>query len=138
MLLMGQIPFTRLSREVRAFVNTGMDYFRPIYVEVSRRKKKRWGVIFTCMAVRAVHLEVAHTLNTDLTPMAITQFVDGRGKLALIPCDNLKAAVKQLGIGIKDEKLTDSMTAKEIVVVFTLNNPNLSEFLICIIPKLQG
>lgn len=69
--IMGQIPKIRLTPTLKPFTFTGVDYFGPIYVTVRRRTEKRWGVLFTCLSVRAVHMEVAHSLTTDSTLMAI-------------------------------------------------------------------
>lgn len=97
--LMGQIPKVRLNREIKPFTNVGMDYFGPIHVKIGRRSEKRWGVIFTCLAVRAIHLEIAHTLNSQSAIMAITRMISRRGQPKTIYCDNgtnMVAASKEM------------------------------------------
>ena len=40
-----------------------------------RSRVKRYGYIFTCLTVRAIHIEVANTLNTDSTMSALRRFI---------------------------------------------------------------
>lgn len=71
---MGDLPIERLSSFTRPFYFTGVDYFGPLDVVIGRRKEKRWGVLFTCMTVRAVHIEIAPSLSTDSFLMVFKQF----------------------------------------------------------------
>ena len=49
---------------------------------------KRWFCIFTCLTTRAVHIEVAQSLDTDSCLQAISRFIARRGKPRVIWSDN--------------------------------------------------
>ena len=55
---------------------------------LGRRKEKRWVAIFTCLAIRAVHLEIVTSLSTQSCLMAIRRFSCRRGVPAEIFSDN--------------------------------------------------
>ncbi|KAJ8049156.1 hypothetical protein HOLleu_01771 [Holothuria leucospilota] len=62
---MADLPPARVTSSNPPFTFTGIDYFGPLFVKVGRSHVKRYGCLFTCLTVRAVHIEVAHTLDTD-------------------------------------------------------------------------
>ncbi|XP_058816815.1 uncharacterized protein LOC131680111 [Topomyia yanbarensis] len=76
---MADVPPARLAAFTRPFSYTGVDYFGPMYVAVGRRVEKRWGVLLTCLVTRAVHTEIAHSLNTDSCILALRNFMALRG-----------------------------------------------------------
>lgn len=76
---MASLPIQRLTPYLRPFSYVGVDYLGPFDVSVGRRSEKRWIALFTCMATRAVHLEVAHGLSTQSCLMAIHRFIGRRG-----------------------------------------------------------
>lgn len=77
----------RLFYKYRPFTHRGSDYFGPMLVKV-RRLEKRWGVIFTCLTVRAIHLELADSLNTDSAILALQRMVARRVRPSEIYSDN--------------------------------------------------
>lgn len=57
--MMSELPFDRVTAYIRPFTYCGVDYFGPYDVSIGRRREKRWVALFTCLTVRAVHLELA-------------------------------------------------------------------------------
>lgn len=101
---MGPLPEYRLTPYVRPFNFCGVDYFGPIEVKIGRRVEKRYGVLFTCLTIRAIHIEVASSLDTSSAIMAIRRFVSVRGCPSEMWSDNgtnLKGADKELQQHIK-------------------------------------
>lgn len=104
--IMGNLPVARLAAFTRPFSYTGIDYFGPIQVVVGRRVEKRWGVLLTCMTIRAIHIEIAHSLTTDSCILALRNFIARRGSPIEIISDRgtnfigasreLREAMKQL------------------------------------------
>ncbi|XP_075164705.1 uncharacterized protein LOC142237217 [Haematobia irritans] len=88
--LMGQLPLDRLEPNVDPFKYTGLDYFGPINVANGRKTEKRWVALFTCLTLRAIHLEIAHDLSTDSCIIAMRNFMNRRGVPTRIRSDNGK------------------------------------------------
>ena len=86
--LMASLPQSRLQAFTPPFYNTGVDYFGPLLVKERRSTVKRYGCLFTCLVTRAVHLEVAHSLETDSFIMALRRMMARRGKPRNIYSDN--------------------------------------------------
>ena len=63
------------------------------------KETKRYGVIFTCVASRAVHVEVADTLETDSFKCALRRFICRKGPIRRLRSDqgaNFVSAKKEL------------------------------------------
>ena len=76
---MAPLEEERLTPDKPPFSFFGVDYFGPFLVKVDRATHKRYGCIFTCLAVRAIHIEIAHSLDTSSFIAAIRRFVSRRG-----------------------------------------------------------
>ena len=85
---MADLPSARVQAHTHPFTNTGIDYFGPIEVKQGRSNVKSYGVIFTCLSSRAVHLEVAHSLTTDAFLGVFSRFVARRGRPICVYSDN--------------------------------------------------
>ena len=96
---MADLPKERLEADLPPFSNVGVDYFGPYVTKRGRSLVKRYGVIFTCMSSRAVHLEMAHSLDTDSCIHALRRFISRRGQVTRIRSDNgtnLVGAIREL------------------------------------------
>ncbi|XP_062704433.1 uncharacterized protein LOC134286777 [Aedes albopictus] len=85
---MAPLPAARLQPFVRPFTFVGLDYFGPVLVKVGRSQVKIWVALFTCLTIRAVHLEVVHSLSTESCVMAVRRFIARRGTPAEFYTDN--------------------------------------------------
>lgn len=76
----GNLPAGRMAIGFRPFTHTGIDYFGPILIVQGRSNVKRWGVLFTCLTVRAIHIEIAYSLSTKSCIECIRNFTNLRGQ----------------------------------------------------------
>ena len=72
---MGQLPIARAAIRERQFSHTGMDIFGPMNVTIRRRRVKHYGVMFKCLATRAIHQEIAASLTMDYSIMTIRRMI---------------------------------------------------------------
>ncbi|KAL7826262.1 hypothetical protein SRHO_G00340000 [Serrasalmus rhombeus] len=84
---MADLRAERITPDLSPFTHVGIDYFGPIEVKKGRGTAKRYGVIFTCLVSRAIHLEVANSLDTDACINALRRFICRRGPVATIRTD---------------------------------------------------
>jgi hypothetical protein len=85
---MSDLPASRVRCDEPPFSYVGLDYFGPFEIKEGRSVKKRYGVIFTCMSSRAVHLEIANSMDTSLCINAVRRFLSRRGPVKEMKSDN--------------------------------------------------
>ena len=121
---MADLPRSRVTPDQPPFTCVGIDYFGPFLVRQKRSLVKRYGAIFTCLALRAVHLEISHTLDTDSFILALRRFIARRGQVKEIRSDNgtnFTGAEKELRVMISSwnqAKIHDTLLQKGIKWVF--------------------
>ncbi|XP_066946103.1 uncharacterized protein [Macrobrachium rosenbergii] len=84
---MSDLPQDRLE-PAPPFTFTGVDFFGPFIIKEGRKELKRYGVIFTCLVSRSIHLEAANSLETDSFIHCLQRFIARRGTVQEIRCDN--------------------------------------------------
>ncbi|XP_049887000.1 uncharacterized protein LOC126381584 [Pectinophora gossypiella] len=70
------------------FTFTGLDYLGPVQVKLQNTTEKRWICLFTCLAVRAIHLEVVKDSSAEEGLLALRRMIATRGTPTLITSDN--------------------------------------------------
>lgn len=84
---MADLPLERLTI-APPFTYVGIDYFGPFLIKEKRKELIRYGTLFTCMASRAIHIEVASSLDTNSFIHALRRFIARRGPVKQIRSDN--------------------------------------------------
>ena len=84
---MADLPACRVAPG-KFFDQVGVDYFGPILVKQRRSTVKRYGCIFTCLKIRAVHIELAQNMETDSFILCLRNFIGRRGQPSDIYSDN--------------------------------------------------
>lgn len=69
------------------FTNVGFDVFGPWVLETRRTRgravfNKRWGLVFTCLASRAIHIEILESMVAVSFLCALRQFFSTRGPVS--------------------------------------------------------
>lgn len=121
---MANLPEDRLLPDKPPFTNTGVDFFGPWEVKRGRGGAKGYGVLFTCLTSRAVHIEVAHSLDTSSCINALRRFVCRRGQVSVLRSDNgtnFVGAERELKDALKDldqSKIQESMLRRKVKWIF--------------------
>ena len=117
---MADLPKDRLEVNSAPFINVGIDYFGPFAVKRARSTVKRYGCIFTCLVTRALHIEVAASLDTSSFINALQRFIARRGQPEQLRSDNgtnFVGAEKELRLALKELdqcKITNFLRPKGI------------------------
>lgn len=120
---MASLPAKR-SEESPPFTYVGCDIFGPFIVKERRSELKRYGAIFTCMASKAIHIELVDDMTTDGFINALRCVIAIRGHIRQLHTDrgtNFIGAANELHKlfhpKLGDSKITSFAAKNEIEFV---------------------
>ena len=77
---MARLPRDRVTPSKPPFSFVGGDCFGPFQVRRGKTMTKRYGVLFTCLSIRAVHVEIVYSLDTPSFINSLRRFMARRGR----------------------------------------------------------
>ena len=83
---MSDLPDDR-TEPAAPFSYCAVDLFGPFLVKEGRKELKRYGVLFTCLSSRAVHIETANSLSTDSFINSLRRMIAIRGPIRQLRSD---------------------------------------------------
>ncbi|XP_064109597.1 uncharacterized protein LOC135217561 [Macrobrachium nipponense] len=98
---MANLPEDQIE-DAPPFTFSGMDCFGPFLI---KERRKCYGVLFTCMASRAVHIEMLDDMSTDAFINALRCFLALRGRVQALCSDqgtNFLGAKNEFERGMKE------------------------------------
>ena len=102
------------------FANSGVDFFRPFYIEDSKGIiEKHYGLIFTCLVTRAVHLETCPDLNTDTFLNDFKRFCSRQCQPQFLYSDKVKTFV---GASEEHKKTVEALNNDRIYKALAVAN----------------
>jgi hypothetical protein len=116
---MADLPKERLT-PAPPFTYVGCDVFGPFIVKDRRTELKKYGLIFTCMASRSIHIEMLDNMTTDAFINALRCLIAIRGPVRQIRSDcgtNFIGVLKEFDVDV---------FSQENKIDFVTNVPNAS------------
>ena len=114
---MADLPFFRVTAVNKLLKFCGTDYFGPILYEQNGSQCKAWGLLFTCLCTRCMHVEVATELYLNNFMLAFSRFINLRGLVDSLFSDNRKsfcAAEKELPLLLDSTEFHNSLRKRAI------------------------
>ena len=124
---MSDLPSSRVNPSP-PFSFVGLDCFGPFEVKDGRKYKKRYGVIFSCLYSRAVHVEICDDLSSDGFINCFRTFIALRGQVRQVFCDrgtNFVGAANELAKSLKELE-TMKLFLEQAKCEFVFNSPSAS------------
>ena len=133
--MMAPLPKPRVTLPLRTFDRIGVDYDGPFLTKQGRGKSKakRYLCLFTCLATRAVHLEIAYALDTSSFLNAFTRMTARRGMPSYVVSDNgtnfvgAEKELQELVQTFDQDKIVTKTTQKR-PIEWKFNPPSASHF----------
>ena len=78
---------------IKPFLHTGIDYTGHVWVKDEEGVSKRYMLIFTCLNIRAVHIELVKDMSTHSFILALIRFTNINGIPSHIYSDNARSFI---------------------------------------------
>ena len=79
--LMADLPASRLTLCNKPFKFCGVNYLGPYSFRQHRSVCKAWGLLFTCLCTRCIHVEIVTSLDLNSFLLAFSRFANLRGAM---------------------------------------------------------
>ena len=115
--LMADLPVCRVSVTNKPFKFCGCDYLGPFTYRQNRNHCKAWGLLFTCLCTRAIHVEVVTSLDLNSFLLAFARFTNLRGSVDTMYSDNgstFCAAADKLPSLLSSPEINSSLRKRNI------------------------
>ncbi|XP_064641949.1 uncharacterized protein LOC135496518 [Lineus longissimus] len=128
---MADLPTDRLE-PAPPFTHCGVDVFGPWTIKEGRKEIKRWGVLYTCLGMRAIHVETLNSMSTDSFINSLRRLIAVRGAVQLIRCDNgtnfvgAKNELEQAWSEMDFDQIRKYLLKEECDLDFRMNVPRAS------------
>ncbi|XP_065182717.1 uncharacterized protein LOC135813554 [Sycon ciliatum] len=119
---MAPLPSARATRSI-PFTHVGLDYFGPLLVKHQPSTKKVWVLLVTCMATRAVHLELVADMTTEEFLLAFRRFVSLRGCPEEVMSDNAPQFI--LAKSVLDVAFEEMATSDDVLSYMSRTGVNM-------------
>ncbi|KAK7925240.1 hypothetical protein WMY93_007550 [Mugilogobius chulae] len=122
---MANLPSERMET-TPPFTYCGMNCFGPFYIKEGRKELKRYGLLFTCLCSRAVHIELLDDMSTDAFLNSLRAFIALRGNVRQLQSDqgtNFVGARREFLEAVKE---MDQESLKQLGCEFVMNPPSAS------------
>ena len=106
---MADLPADRME-VAPPFTNVGFDVFGPWMIRSRKTRggavnSKRWGLVFTCLSSRAIHIELLESMDASSFICALRRFFALRGPVSILRCDrgtNFIGGKSELGDALRE------------------------------------
>ncbi|XP_027895299.1 uncharacterized protein LOC114158186 [Xiphophorus couchianus] len=122
---MADLPCERVEASP-PFTYCGVDCFGPFYIKEGRKELKRYGLLFTCLCSRAVHIELLDDMTSDAFINSLRTLIAIRGNVRQLWSDQGTNFVGARREFLESVKEMDQENIKQLGCEFVMNPPSAS------------
>ena len=115
--LMADLPACRVTATNKPFKYCVVDYLGPYFYRQNRSNCKCWGLLFTCLCTRCIHVEIVTSLDLNEFLLEFSRFTNLRGAVDTVYSDNgstFRAAADRLSSLLGSTEFCNSLRKRNI------------------------